>query len=120
MSSIGKIIDNGLPEDVEKQMAVIHETISNLERTKIDLDNSIEVKKNDEKVLIDQITISQKQLDDLILEQKRITTSLDEREVRISQKEVALDVYAGALKDKENKITRYIGIFDKMKEVVGK
>jgi hypothetical protein len=43
-----------------------------------------------------------------------------EREIKLSQKESALNVYANALQEKEEKIKKYLAIFERMKDVVTK
>ena len=51
-SSFGKKSQLNLPEDIEQRIVAINAIISQYERKLIDLESSIEVKENQEKVLI--------------------------------------------------------------------
>jgi chromosome segregation ATPase len=120
MSSMGKTVDSNLPEDIEERLAKVHETISIIER-KIDEGEakvtSLEVQ---EAYLTDKIATKEKELDEVDKLCVSRVVDLDEREIKLSQKESALDVYANALKEKEERINKYLNIFENMKNVISK
>jgi chromosome segregation ATPase len=121
MSLIGKInTESNLPEDIEKRIEEYKESISLLERQKLDLENSVGSKKIQEQELSQRITDAHNELNRIVAEQKTRISSLEEREEKISQKESALDIYANALKSKEEKINKYLAVFDNMKNVISK
>jgi chromosome segregation ATPase len=120
MSSIGKTVSSNLPEDVEERIAYIQESISLLERKNIDLDSEVEAKKNIVSGLNDKILVATSELNKIISEQETRISSLNDREAKIVQKESALDIYANALKEKEDRINKYLAIFENMKSVVSK
>jgi len=121
MSSIGKTnTELNLPEDIEKRINEVQQAVSVLERQKLDLENSVGSKKIQEAELSERITDAHNELNRIISEQKIRISSLDEREEKILQKESALDVYANALKSKEEKINKYLAVFENMKSIVSK
>lgn len=118
MSSIGKKIDSDLPEDIEARMSKVNEVISSLERKKIDLDISIENKINQELELVKKIDIAKTELERVNEECRQKTAALDEREVRIFNKELALSEHSEKLKEREIQINKYLAIFDNMKKFI--
>lgn len=118
MSSFGQKSSLDIPEDIEKNMILLQEKFSLLEKTKIDLDKSISENEIVLKDINSKILVAQNELDQIVVQSKSITAGLDERETRIYKKENDLEVYETALKEKENKIRRYIAIFDGAKKIM--
>jgi len=114
---MGIKIQTNLPEDIEAKIAAVHESISLLERTDSDLKTSIAQKQAEEIELNNKIVDATNTLNEVLEKAKEITVSLDEREIRINQKESALNTYANALTEKENKINKYLAVFDNMKKI---
>ena len=109
-----------LPEDIEKQLGKVKTKIADLTSQNLALE-----KEHDDKVkLLDEVNIK---INSANVELSRveflfnsIQKDLSDREVKLSNKESALDVYANALKEKEKKIAKYLAVFDNMKDVISK
>lgn len=121
MSTFGtKNVSLDLPEDIEKRLVEVQENISILEGQIINTTNEIENKKLELDAINSRIENANIELNRKIVEGDKLIEELTEREQRLIQKESALDVYANALKEKEQKINKYLEVFEKMKEVVKK
>ncbi len=119
MSTFGKTNSN-LPEDIEERIAAVQTKISLLERNKIDLESAVETKRKEASDLDIRISAARTELEKLLADHTDKILALEEREKQVASKESALNVYANALKEKEEKINKYLSIFENMKNVIGK
>jgi chromosome segregation ATPase len=121
MSTFGtKNVDLNLPEDIEARLAQVQENISILEGKIISTTNEVEAKKSELAILNSKVAEANADYNNKIAAGEKITAELRDRELKISQKESALDVYANALKEKEEKINKYLSVFENMKSIVSK
>jgi chromosome segregation ATPase len=121
MSTFGtKNVELNLPEDIESRLAQVQENISLIEAKIISTTNQVEAKKIELDILNSKVAEANADYTNKVNAGEKITSELRERELKISQKESALDVYANALKEKEEKINKYLNIFENMKSIVGK
>ena len=121
MSAFGtKNVVSDLPEDIELRLTQVQENISLLEGKIISTTNEVNAKKSELDLLNIKLAEANADYANKIAAGEKITSELRDRELKISQKESALDVYANALKEKEEKINKYLNIFENMKSVVSK
>jgi len=120
MSSFGKSVGSILPADIEERLASVQETISRLDGQIIIASREVEEKKKALETLNVQLAGVKAEYDKKVSDSAAITTGLKERETKLSQKESALDVYANALKEKEERINKYLNVFENMKGVISK
>jgi len=109
-----------LPEDIEKQLGKVKTRIADLTSQNLALEKEHEdkVKLLDEtNVKINSANVELARVEFLFNSMQK---DLSDREVKLSNKESALDVYANALKEKEKKIAKYLTVFESMKDVISK
>ncbi len=113
-----KPVSSLLPDDIEQQLAGAKNLIFKLGEQKKSLDTDIVSKQK----ILEELNIK---LGEVNTELGRVNSMIDsknaelsERERKIAQKESALDVYANALEEKENKIKKYLTVFEGMKDVI--
>jgi len=121
MSIFGtKNVGSNLPEDIEARLASVVEKVSLLDREILEKTLEVETKKAELATLNARVVDINNDLENKKIAGEKLTADLNEREVKISQKESALDVYANSLKEKEDKINKYLNIFENMKSVISK
>ncbi len=109
-----------LPEDVAERIASVQEKVSILDGQIRSKTEEVESKKVELDIVNSKLAEVNADLKNKIEFGEKIKKDLADRELRISQKESALDVYANALKEKEEKINKYLNIFENMKSVISK
>jgi uncharacterized protein (DUF3084 family) len=120
MSESPKTVSSSLPDDIETKVRNVQSDMIRLDAQKDSLTKDIAAKLVEQKRLsglIDSANIELSRVQNAI-ESKQKESS--EREIKLSQKESALNVYANALQEKEEKIKKYLAIFERMKDVVTK
>ena len=121
MSIFGtKNVGSNLPEDIEVRLAEVVNNISILERNITEKTAEVEAKKAELATLNSRVLDVNNDLENKKISSEKITAELAERELKISQKESTLDVYANALKEKEEKINKYLKVFENMRDIVNK
>jgi chromosome segregation ATPase len=118
MSSIGKTVESSLPEDIESRIQAVEQEIADLDRKKFDLTESVKQKTAEEAVIQESLRVAKETLESVTkaIEEKELKAR--DREENLNNKESALNVYANALKEKEEKINKYLSVFEKMKKVI--
>ena len=117
MNDLNKSI---LPENIEEQLVNVKTVVANLTSQNLALQ-----KEHDDKVkLLSEINVkidsANAELTRIEFVFNNIQKDISDRELKLSNKESALDVYANALKEKEKKIAKYLAVFDNMKDVISK
>lgn len=118
-SAIGKRPADELPADLEEKVAAAQGVIAGLERQLFDLTELVGKKSAEEAALSARIEEARASLGRTVAEQEGRVAEIAAREEKVTQKESALDVYANALKEKEERINKYLAIFDNMKKAIG-
>lgn len=119
MSGMGsRAVDSLLPTDIEERLAKVQLVISQLERQRMTLADDVEAKKALLVAVNADLTAANVELIKVKDSSETISAALSDRELKISQKESALNVYANALQEKEKKINKYLALFESMKDVV--
>lgn len=118
MSTFGTKVTSTLPEDIEARLAEVQRTISLLEGKIISTTNELEAKQKELAILVSKVEQANLDYTNKVSLSETVAKNLQEREDKAYQKESALDVYANALKEKENKINKYLAIFENMKDIV--
>ena len=119
MSELSGRASSILPEDIEKRLANIQQIIADLDQQKQDGENYVAKLKSDISDLENKISTAKAEHERIVSLQISKDLELKDKESKLNQRESALDVYANALKEKEDKILKYIAIFEKMKLTVG-
>jgi chromosome segregation ATPase len=116
----GTGVNSLLPEDIEERLSAVRENISLLERELITAQSDVEAKKTEFKEWSDKAEAARLDYEKRLAVSEGLSVQLNDREAKISQKESALGVYANALKEKEDKVNKYLNIFENMKNVISK
>jgi chromosome segregation ATPase len=119
MSTMGhNNINSLLPADIEEKLSAAQETISNIERKIILINGELETKQNELALVTTQVFDANNDYKNIISRSEIINKELRDREIKLNQRESALNVYASALEEKEKKINKYLSIFDNMKGAI--
>jgi len=108
-----------LPADLEERVAAAHGVISALERRQVDLGADVaalEAKKAHLASEVSAVADSVRASSDALAAK---VAAIAEREAAAAQERSALNVYANALKEKEDRLDKYLAVFENMKKVVG-
>ena len=115
-----KSVSSLLPEDVESLLAEAKNTIFSLGEQIRVKDAELAAKNTAVQDATNRLNQLNGEIANITAAAESRNAELSEKEVRCNQRESALDVYANALKEKEEKITKYLGIFENMKSVLSK
>ncbi len=121
MSGIGiQSVASLLPDDIEARLAEAQLAISKMNEQISSLQKCIDDKTNEQQIVAKKLVDTTEELNRVtaLFESKK--KEMSDKEESLNTKEAALTVYANALGDKEKKINKYLNIFDRMKDVVGK
>ena len=121
MSDIGKLkVDSILPDNIEEKIRETHSTILGLIHGKEALQKEVDDKRAEYQKICTLLDGSNVELLRVEKAAKDKARELTDREEKVSQKESALNVYANALKVKEEKLSKYLSVFDRMKDAITK
>ena len=118
MSGMGSTTASILPEDVEEKLKNVQRIITELSDQKISAEKDTEAARNNLAEVNKLLDEANAKLAETTSQQAVLETQMQEREGSIAKKESALEVYSNALLEKENKINKYLKIFDNMKDVI--
>lgn len=120
MSDFTKTSDSILTDDVENKLRKVQSDMINLIKERDTIDETLKQKREELTNIQGLLEKANIELDRVVIAASEGSAKLSEREEKIKQKESALDVYANALKEKEDKLNKYLAIFERMKDVVTK
>ncbi len=115
-----KPVSSMLPDDVEEQLANAKNLIFSLGEEIKTKDAELTAKQNLVSDTDARLASLNGEISTIMSNIDSRNTELNERENKCNQRESALDVYANALKEKEEKITKYLAIFENMKSVISR
>jgi chromosome segregation ATPase len=119
MSGLGKPKkDSLLPDNIEQKIKDVQASILSSIQQKDELDKDISIKNTELKEVSSKVDSANIELERVLGAIETKQEDITKRETELTQKESALNVYATALAVKEKRINKYLGVFEKMKDVV--
>lgn len=121
MSGIGNPkVGSILPEDIEQKLSEIQGVIASLNEQKIALEKDIIDRSNTLNDLIKKVEIANDEYKKISAQSSAILEEIKKREDDIAAEKEGLRMFAEGLKVKEERINKYLAVFEGIKANIGK